>query len=125
LDVVDEGEFGVPLAGLLEESGILERNAQGARERREQADVRLAECMLAVDVLQGDNAGRRSTDDERYVHGRSRWLTLDEPTAQRGNPLLEAILDEERRTRLDDMRRRSGVERGRFVRLALIPLDRV
>ena len=56
LHVVDERELGVALAGLLEQPGVLERDAEAAGERREQADVRLAERVLPVDVLERDHA---------------------------------------------------------------------
>jgi hypothetical protein len=58
LDVVDERELGVALTGLLEQPRVLERDAEAAGERREQADVRLAERVLAVEVLERD--ARRS-----------------------------------------------------------------
>ncbi len=65
LDVVDERELGVALTGLLEQPGVLERDAEAARERREQPDVALAERVLAVEVLERDAAGRLTADDER------------------------------------------------------------
>ena len=41
-----------PLPGLLEQAGVLERHDEGARERRQQADVPLGESVLAVEVLE-------------------------------------------------------------------------
>ena len=87
LDVVDQRELGVPLACLLEETRVLERDAEAARERREQADVRLAERMLMVDVLERDPAGRLAPDDQRHVDGRLHHLALEDRAAE----LLEAF----------------------------------
>ena len=58
LDVVDQRELGVPLAGLLEQPRVLERDAEAAGERDEQPHVRFGERVLAVEVLQRDR--RRS-----------------------------------------------------------------
>ena len=41
-DGVDDGELGGPLAGLVDEAGVVERHAQAGGERRQQVHVRLA-----------------------------------------------------------------------------------
>ncbi len=53
-DAVDDVELGDPLAGLGDEAGVLQRDAQAGGERREQADVAIAERVLAVQVLEAD-----------------------------------------------------------------------
>ncbi len=73
LDAVDDGELGRALLGflqqplrLVEQTRILERDAQAARERGQQSEVGVAECMLAVDVLDGNDAPGLVADDERH-----------------------------------------------------------
>src|SRR5207247_3530382 len=63
LHVVDEGELGVPLPGLLEQPGVLEGDAQAAGERRQQTHVRVAEGVLAIDVLERSRERRVAADD--------------------------------------------------------------
>ena len=62
LDLVDQGELGVALAGLLEQPRVLEGDAEAPGERRQQTHVRLAERVLPVDVLQRDHPGRPPAD---------------------------------------------------------------
>ena len=65
LHVVDQRELGVPLAGLLEQPSVLERDAQTPGDRGQQTHVALAERMLSVDVLERDHARRLAPDEER------------------------------------------------------------
>ena len=65
LDVVDQRELGVALPGLLEQPGVLERDAQAPGERRQEPDVGVAERVLAIDVLERDQPGRPVAHEER------------------------------------------------------------
>ena len=76
-DVVHDRQLGRVLTRLLEQPGVLERDAQAARERREQPDVALAEGMLAVEVLERDDAGGPAADDERHEDPGQRRLALE------------------------------------------------
>ena len=67
LDVVDEGQLGGALVGLrqellrlVEQPGILQRDAEAAGERGQQANVRLAERVLSLEVLDQEDAVDRS-----------------------------------------------------------------
>ena len=66
-DAVDDVELGDPLAGLVDEAGVLQRDAEAGGERREQADVAIAERVLAVQVLEGDHPPRLIAHDERGI----------------------------------------------------------
>ena len=48
----DQRQLGVPLPRLVHEPRVLERHAQAAREGLQQLLVRLAEGVLAIDVLE-------------------------------------------------------------------------
>ena len=63
--LVDQRELGVALAGLLEQPGVLERHAQAPCDRRQQPDVAVAERVLTIEVLEGDDAGPSAADDQR------------------------------------------------------------
>ena len=52
LHAVDQRQLRVPLPRLVHEAGVLECDAEAARERLQQLLVRVAERMLAVDVLE-------------------------------------------------------------------------
>ena len=62
---------------LLEQPSVLQRDAQAASERGQQPHVRVAERVLAVEVLQRDHAGRSVADDQRNEDARLRRLTLN------------------------------------------------
>jgi hypothetical protein len=66
LDAVDDRELGIALLGLLEEPRVLERDAQAAGERLEQAHVRVAERVLALEVRQMDRAAALIADQQRH-----------------------------------------------------------
>src|SRR5215212_4966375 len=60
-DVVDDRKLGVPLLGLrektvrlIEQPRVLERHAQAAGERRQQADIGLGERVCSIEVLKRD-----------------------------------------------------------------------
>ena len=69
LHTVDQREFGVPLARLVDEPSVLEGDAEAAGERHQQALVGVGEHMLAVDVLQRDDARSLPARDERDEEG--------------------------------------------------------
>ena len=96
LDVVDERELGVALPGLLEQPGVLERDAEAPGERGQQADVGLAERVLVVHVLERDPSGSLTTDHEGDVHRRHRHLARNEPAPECRDRLLEPFVDHER-----------------------------
>ena len=52
LDPGDDGELGVALLRLLEQARVLERDGQARGDRLEQPDVRVAERVLAVEVVE-------------------------------------------------------------------------
>ena len=70
LDVVDQRQLRVPLSRLLEQARVLERDAEAARKRGQQAHVRVTERMLAVQVLERDHALSLLADDQRDEDGR-------------------------------------------------------
>ena len=107
LHVIDERELGVPLSRLLEQPGVLERDAETAGERREQADVSLAERVFSVDVLQRDPAGGFTPDDEGDVHRGHRHLARDEAAPECRDRLLEPFVDHEGFPGFEDMCARS------------------
>ncbi len=83
LDAVDDRQLGGPLVGLgeqasclVDEPGVLEGDAQAAGERRQHPDVSVAEGVLAIEVLERDDAGHIAPDDERGEQRRQRRLTL-------------------------------------------------
>ena len=55
-DLVDRGELGQPLTGLVDQADVLEGHAEAGRQGRQELDVGLAEGVLAVDVLERDHA---------------------------------------------------------------------
>jgi hypothetical protein len=62
LHAVDDGKLGGPFIGLgqqalrlIEEPGILEGDAEASRQRAQEADVALGECIGAVQVLERDS----------------------------------------------------------------------
>ena len=116
LDVVDQRELGVALAGLLEQPSVLEGDAEAARERCEQADVRLAERVLAVEVLERNAADRLTADDERDQQHRGGHLfrSPHPRAAQLGDPFLDALVEQERLPRVQHVSaegtRRRGVD---------------
>ena len=73
-DVVDDRELGRALPRLLEQPGVLERDAQAPGERREQADVGLAERVFAIEVVERDHAGPSVPDQQGHEDRRLRGL---------------------------------------------------
>ena len=88
-DVVDGGELGRPLIGfrqeplrLIEQPGVLEGDRQARAESREQPDVGIGEGVLAIEVLERDDAPRLIADDERHAEadfGSSPWIACSVP----------------------------------------------
>ena len=101
LDAVDQRQLGVPLPGLLDEARVLERGADAAGERDEQPLVGVAERVLAVDVLQRDDAedGRRSRAARRAPT--SAPLRRSPPGCRRTRPPPRILVDQERLTGLE------------------------
>ena len=62
LDAVDQRQLGVPLPRLVHQPRVLERHAQAAGKRRQQADVALGERVRPVEVLQRDPAASFSPE---------------------------------------------------------------
>ena len=65
-DVVHDRELGRPLAGLLEQPGVLEPHVQAPGERGEQPDVGLAERVFAIEVVERDDAGPSVPDQQGH-----------------------------------------------------------
>ena len=66
-DLIDGGQFGHPLAGLGDQAGILERDAQARGDRRQESDIALTEGVLTVEVLEADHASSLVAHDQRCV----------------------------------------------------------
>ena len=77
-DAVDRCELGHALPGLVHEPRVVERDAQAARERRQQALVRFGEGVRPVGVLERDDAGRATADDERDEERRADRLAAQD-----------------------------------------------
>src|SRR4029077_544364 len=74
-DTVHGAQLGHALTRLVHEARVVERDAEGAGQRREEPLVALVEGMGAVDVLQRDDAGRTPADDEWDEERRLRGFT--------------------------------------------------
>ncbi len=74
LHAVDQRQLRVPLPRLVHQPRVLQRHAQTAGQRLQQLPVRLAERVLAIDVLQRDHAGRPAGRDEWHEQDRFRLL---------------------------------------------------
>ena len=94
---------------LVEEARVLERDAQARGQRRQQADVRLAERVRPVDVLERDGATDRVAGDERGEDHRlrvpRRCTATSSPCLRQ--PALPVLVDDDRLARLDDRARAS------------------
>ena len=73
-DLVDRRQLGQPLARLVDEADVLEGDAQARGKGGQQLDVRFAEGILAVDVLERDHAPRLVPYHERCPQRRPRCL---------------------------------------------------
>src|SRR5205085_407709 len=112
-------ELGVPLPRLVHQPRVLERDAEAAGERLEKLLVRLGEGVLAVDVLERDNARRVAAGDERDEEGRLRHLSSRDDRASVALPLdVEVLSEQQRLPRLEHVFR----EADWLVRLHLLPL---
>ena len=106
LDVVDRARSSAfALPRLLEQARVLEGDAQAPGERGQQTHVGVAERVLAVEVLERDDAGRPVADDERHEDARLRRLR---PTSTNGCPCsrrdpLDVLVDDDRLARLEDV----------------------
>ena len=89
LHAVDQRQLGVPLPRLVHEPRVLERDAEAAGERRQQADVVLGERVRPVEVLERDPPANSSAGDQRGEEHGQRRLALHDghrlaPLAARG-----------------------------------------
>jgi hypothetical protein len=101
-DIVHDRELGRALPGLVEQPRVLERDAQGSRERHQEPDVTFAERMFSVEVLERDQADRAITDQERSEDGRLRDLPREHGgLSHLGAPRDEVFVDHDGLARLD------------------------
>ena len=111
LDLIDDRELGGPLVRLgqeplrlVEQAGILKRDAEARRERREHADIRLRECVLAVQVLERDDADRLAAGDQgREQRGQWRLARQDGGLIEQLRHRREVFVDEVRLAGFDDV----------------------
>ena len=77
-DAIDRVELGDSLAGLVDQAGVLERDAQAGGEGRQQAHVGVAEGVVTVQVLQRDAPVDLAADHQGHAQmatGGSPWMT--------------------------------------------------
>ncbi len=104
LHAVDQRELGVPLPRLVHEPRVLQRHAQAARERGQQADVVVGEGVRAVEVLERDAPAGLVTEDQRREEHRQRGLAL--PHRERYASLALAggdVVDDNQSLRLNEL----------------------
>ncbi len=127
LHAVDQRQLGVPLPRLVHQSRVLERHAQAAAERRQQADVVLGEGIRPVEVLQRDPAADVFGGAQRNEQHRMRRLSLSDRLLRTalGEPGIR-VIDEDRGLRREELPcRERALEGGRLVRKANATLERV
>ena len=104
MHAVDQRELGVPLSRLVHEPRVLERDAEAARERLQQLLVGIAERVLAIEVVERDDAGRALACHERDEHDRLRHLAIrDQGTAVLLDIGGEVLVDQQWFLRLEDV----------------------
>ena len=88
LDRRDDRQLGGSLIGLaqqaarlVEQASVLQGDREARRDRPQDADVRLGERMLPVEVLERDDARRLAAHDERDPQGGLRGLALEDERA--------------------------------------------
>ncbi len=87
----------------LDQSGVVQRDAEAGGERGEHAHVRVGECALTIEALDQHDPGHLAGDHHRHEHDRFRELTGDRwRLAEFGRPSLEVAIDEQRLAVLDD-----------------------
>ena len=99
----DDRQLGGPLVGLAQESlglveqaGVLEGNGQARGDGPQQANVRLGEGELVVEVLERDDTRRLAADDQRDPERRERRLALEhQPSSDGGRASRHVLVDEE------------------------------
>ena len=112
LDAVDDRQLGGALVGLgqeplglVEQAGVLEGDAEAGGEGVEQPDVRVAEGVLAVEVLERDDGRATSSPTIRGAHNTalagSPWTTGRLP--ELGAPRRIVVDDAAARARLDEL----------------------
>src|SRR4029453_16720716 len=102
LHIVDQGELGVALPSLFEQTGVLERDAEGPGERGEESHVRVAERVLSIDVLKRDQPDRPLVHEEwNEDQGLNRFPCYDPRMANLRRPSLDVVVDEDRLSRLE------------------------
>ena len=124
-DAVDDGELGGAPPRLVDQAGVLERHAEAPGERRQELLVGLGERVLAVQVLDRDDARGLAADDERHPDSRLRRL----PCSSRRIAVLlvcelDVLVDHQRLARLHHVAPKAD-QRDRLVREADAALDRV
>src|SRR5579884_463372 len=118
LHAVDQRQLRVSLPRLVHEPRVLERHAQTPGQGLQQLPVRLAECVLAVDVLQRDHARPPAPDDERHEEDRLRHLAGHDLAAVSLGLDGEILGEEQRLAGLEHVL----LEAGHRYRLRLQPL---
>ena len=125
LNPVDQRELGVPLPRLVHEAGVVEGHAEAARERGQEALVRLGEGVCPVEVLERDHPGRTTANhewDEQQRTGRLATQHLGIPVSL--EDLRRAVGDQQRFLRLQHVLAEAD-QRDRLVGEAHTALDRV
>ncbi len=101
-DLVDGRQLRHALAGLVDQAGVLERDAQAGGQRGQDADVGVGERVLAVEVLERDDAGRLAADEQGRPRRRLRRLALDRARlSELDRPLRGPLVDQQRLAGLD------------------------
>ena len=112
LHAVDQRQLGVPLPRLVHQPGILERNTEAARERLQQLLVGIAERVLAIEVVERDDAGRALACHERDEDDRLRHLAIrDQGTAVLLDNGAEVLVDQQWFLRLEHVFREAALTR--------------
>ena len=120
LHAVDDRELGGALLAFLEQTlrlveqpCVFERDAHGIGECLQQADVRLAERVLAFHVGQADQAARLIAGDQRHEHQRFFVFRArkDEAAVLFRLP-LDVLVDDQRFTRENDVPRKARFPQG-------------
>ncbi len=126
LDAVDQCQFGISLPSLVHETRVLERHAEAAGERGQQADVVLRERVRAVDVLQRDPAAHFVPGDQRSgQHREHRFAHVHGELLAAFRLPGRHIVDQKGRLGLEQRPIRRRVQRRGLVRETDASLDRV
>ena len=110
LDGVDQRELGVALPRLVHEARVLERDAEAAGERRQESLVGLVERVLAVVVLERDEADRAAGGDEGDEQKRLRHLSGDYEAAVPFGFGEKVLVDQQRLLRVEHVLAEASVQ---------------